>query len=117
VDAERDASSPFSIEADDNTSMTDASPVADSAGQQKSSPGQEPISRESMERFAHLGHGQVIGEAIASAYQDHQLRNDTAFMEWLVKPGSRAAQQMDALGILIYNNETHIILDPELAGK
>ena len=81
------------------------------------SPGQEPISRESMKRFAFLGHGQVIGGAIASAYQDHELRNDAGFMEWLVKPGSRAAQQMEALGLLHYDLNTHIITATELDGK
>jgi hypothetical protein len=76
-------------------------------------PPQKSISRESMERFAALGSGMVIGHAIAAAYTDSVLCQDNDFMEWLVKPGSRALMQMDALGILKFDRETNTILSPE----
>jgi hypothetical protein len=66
---------------------------------------QEPIAREVMERFAVLASGLSIAEAIRAAYSNESLRAESTFMEWLVKPGSRAVSQMAALGVLTYDRD------------
>lgn len=61
-------------------------------------------------RFLKLTEGLVVGQAIATAYADDELRQNTILMDWLTAAGSKFWVNLEIAGIAKLDAEKKVVI-------